>query len=182
MSSNQLWKLNKYLVCKLHLLPKINDLLQKFEGYKYASAIDLSMGYYHIPLEEYSQSLCGTIMPWGLCQCKVVPMGISNAPDIFQSTMATLLGNLSYILEYIDNILITSNTTFTNCLQQVHTVLQQLERVGFKANLQKCSFAAKHIEYLGDKISPCGIHAQPKKVESILQCSHQQQRGNCDIS
>ena len=109
MSSNQLWKLNKYLVCKLHLLPKINDVLQKFEGYKYASAIDLSMGYYHIPLEEYSQSLCGTIMPWGLCQCKVVPMGISNAPDIFQSTMATLLGNLSYILEYIDNILITSN-------------------------------------------------------------------------
>jgi hypothetical protein len=36
-------------------LPKISDLLQRLCGFCYATAIDLSMGYYHIPLDEYSQ-------------------------------------------------------------------------------------------------------------------------------
>jgi hypothetical protein len=37
-------------------LPKISDLLQRLCGFRYASTIDLSMGYYHIPLDEYSQN------------------------------------------------------------------------------------------------------------------------------
>ena len=43
------------------------------------------MGYYHIPMDEYSKALLGTIMPGGYYQYQVLAMGISNAPDIFQS-------------------------------------------------------------------------------------------------
>ena len=84
-------KLNEYIVRRPHPLPKIHDLLQQLEGFKYATAIDLSMGYYHIPLDKYSQGLCGTVMPWGVYNYRVLPMGISNAPDIFQSIMMRLL-------------------------------------------------------------------------------------------
>mgnify|MGYP002063084857 CR=1 FL=1 len=50
-------KLNDVLVRKPFPLPKISDLLQKLSGFKYITAIDLSMGYYHIPLDEASQKL-----------------------------------------------------------------------------------------------------------------------------
>jgi hypothetical protein len=44
-------------------LPKISDLLRKLSGFKYATAIDLIMGYYHIPLDLEAHKLCTTILP-----------------------------------------------------------------------------------------------------------------------
>jgi hypothetical protein len=43
-------------------LPKISDLLQRLSGFWYVTAIDLSMGYYHIPLDDESAWLCTTIL------------------------------------------------------------------------------------------------------------------------
>ena len=60
--------LNKYLMCRPFPLPKILELLQKLQEFKYAMSIDLSMGYYHIPLDAYSRHLCMTILPWGKYQ------------------------------------------------------------------------------------------------------------------
>jgi len=161
-------KLNEFIVRRPHPLPKINDLLQKLEGFKYATAIDLSMGYYHIPLDEYSQKLCGTAVPWGLYQYTVLPMGICNAPDIFQSIMMRLLGDLEHVHCYIDDILITSSGSYEDHLEKIRGVLARLEKAGFRANVRKCKFAADRVEYLGYEISRQGIHPQPKKVEAIL--------------
>ena len=41
-------ELNKVMKQKPYLLPKISDLLQKLQGFKYVTAIDLSMVYYHV--------------------------------------------------------------------------------------------------------------------------------------
>ena len=70
------------------------------------------MGYYHIPLDEASQKLCTMILPWGKYLYSRLPMGIKNSPDIFQSIMMDLLGDLDYAHTYIDHILITSSGTF----------------------------------------------------------------------
>ena len=43
-------ELNKRLVRNPYPLPKIQDLMLKLEGFQYASALDLNMGYYHIHL------------------------------------------------------------------------------------------------------------------------------------
>ena len=65
------------------------------------------MGYYHMPLDEYSQIFSTTILPWGKFQYnKIPPMGITSAPDIFQEVLNRLLGDLDYVTVYIDNILI----------------------------------------------------------------------------
>jgi hypothetical protein len=57
--------LNAQIKRKSFPLPKISDLLRKLSGFKYATAIDLSMGYYHVPLELKAHKLCTTILPWG---------------------------------------------------------------------------------------------------------------------
>ena len=160
-------KLNEYLVRKPHPLPKPSEMLLELEGFKWATALDLSMGYYHIPLDKPSQRLCGTCMPWGLYQYTVLPMGISNAPDIFQSIMNRLLGDLPYVHVYMDDILITSDGSFEDHLNKLKIVLQRLQDVDFRANVRKCNFATDSVEYLGYIISRKGIHPQPKKVEAI---------------
>jgi hypothetical protein len=93
-------------------LPKISDLLRKKNGFKYAKAIDLSMGYYHIPLYLEAKKLGTSILPWGKYQYKRLPMGVKVSPDIFQRIMFELLGDIPNIQVYLDDIIITSNGTF----------------------------------------------------------------------
>jgi Reverse transcriptase (RNA-dependent DNA polymerase) len=116
-------------------LPTISELLQKLQGFTFATAIDVSMGYYHIPLDDASQKLCTTILPWGKYRYLCLPMGIKNSPDIFQSIMHDILGDLEYSSTYIDDILITSSGNFNDHLDKVHRVLKQIECIGFRANL-----------------------------------------------
>ena len=79
-------KLNQWIIRKPYPLPKIQDILQKMEKFKYATAVDLRKGYYHIPLDGPSSKLCTTIFPWGKYAYKRLPMGIATSPDIFQSS------------------------------------------------------------------------------------------------
>jgi hypothetical protein len=37
----------------------------KLGGLKYATSLDLKMGYYHIKLDPQSQKLCTIVLPWG---------------------------------------------------------------------------------------------------------------------
>jgi hypothetical protein len=47
-------ELNKRIKRKPYPIPKIQDLLLKLEGFRYATSLDLNMGYYHIELSPHS--------------------------------------------------------------------------------------------------------------------------------
>ena len=160
-------KLNMVLKRKPFPLPKISDILQKLEGFTYATAIDLSMGYYHIPLDESTQELCTTVVPWGKYRYLRLPMGIKNSPDVFQNVMMEILGDLPFVRVYLDDVLITSSDSFQDHLAKISIVLERLENYGFRANLRKSFFAQSELDYLGYWITKEGIQPQPKKVEAI---------------
>ena len=105
-------ELNKFVKRKPFPLPKIKDLLQSLANFQYATAVDLSMGYYNIPLDKRAQELCTFLLPWGKYRWKRLPMGLKTAPDIFQEIMVDLLGYLPYVQVYIDNVLILTDGTY----------------------------------------------------------------------
>jgi hypothetical protein len=65
-------------------------VLQKLEGFTYATALDLNMGYYTIRLDTDASRICTIIFPWGKYSYKRLPMGIAGSPDIFQVKMSEL--------------------------------------------------------------------------------------------
>jgi hypothetical protein len=93
-------RLNAKIKIKPFPLPKIGDLLSKLSGLKYATAIDLSMGYYRVPLDFEAQKLCTAILPWGKYQYTRLPMGVKTSPDIFQRIMYKLLEDIPNIQVY----------------------------------------------------------------------------------
>ena len=86
-------------------LPRINKTLQKLERFKSATALDLLLGFYSIPLDKESQKMCSTILPWGKYKYKRMPMGVSCAPLMFQYIMTDTLRGLD-VPVYCDDILV----------------------------------------------------------------------------
>jgi hypothetical protein len=101
-------ELNKRIKRKPFPLPKISDILQKLEGFTYATSLDLNMGYYHILLSPYSSSLCTVVLPWGKYEYLRLPMGLCNSPDNFQEKMGELMTGLEFARAYIDDLAIGS--------------------------------------------------------------------------
>jgi hypothetical protein len=88
------WEVNKRLVRKPFPIPKISTVLQEIEGFSFATALDLNMGYYTIRLYPDASKICTIIFPWGKYFYKRLPMGIAGSHDIFQGKMLELMGSL----------------------------------------------------------------------------------------
>ena len=87
------------------LIPKISTVLQELEGFTYATALDLNMGYYTIRLDPDASKICTIILPWGKYSYLRLPMGVACSPDIFQAKMSELMGTLEFVRTYIDDLL-----------------------------------------------------------------------------
>eukprot|EP00804_Cyclotella_cryptica_P017652 CCRYP_006766-RA/>CCRYP_006766-RA protein AED:0.67 eAED:0.49 QI:0/0/0/1/0/0/2/0/211 len=58
-------EVNKRIVRKPFPLPKISTVMQELEGFTFATALDLNMGYYTIRLDPDASKICTIIFPWG---------------------------------------------------------------------------------------------------------------------
>jgi hypothetical protein len=116
--------LNKCLVQKPDPIPKISDIFQGMEKFRWAKTIDLNMGYYSMPLDDDTKKLCVISLPWGLFQYEVLPQGIKPATDIFQQCMYALYHDMSNVDIFLDNTMILGYDTFTVHLSNVTEVLK----------------------------------------------------------
>ena len=123
-------ELNKRIRRKPFPIPKIHDLLLKLEGFRYATSLDLNMGYYHIELTPFSKQLCTIVLPWGKYEYQKLPMGLSNSPDIFQEKMNELFSGLEYVRAYIDDLLILTTDNWDTYINQLDVVFNRLQEAG----------------------------------------------------
>jgi len=161
-------ELNKRIRRQPFPLPKIQDLLQRLEGFEYATSLDLNMGYYHILLTPDSSRLCTIVLPWGKYEYLRLPMGLCNAPDIFQEKMSELMEGLEFARAYIDDLLVVSKGDFTDHLDKIESIFSRLSEAGLKVNASKSHFACDELEYLGYLINKSGVKPTMKKVQAIL--------------
>jgi hypothetical protein len=143
-------------------------MIRSMEGFTFASALDVNMGYYHIKLDADAQKLCTIVFPWGKYKYKGLPMGIKIAPDVFQNVMSKLVQDMEYFKTYLDDLLILTNSSFKDHLLKLEMVLARLSTAGMRVNISKSKFFAEQIEYLGYWITRQGIQPMPNKVEAIL--------------
>ena len=161
-------EVNKRIIRNPFPIPKISTVLQEMEGFTFATALDLNMGYYTIRLDPDAQKICTIIFPWGKYSYQRLPMGIAGSPDIFQAKMSELMISLEYVRAYIDDILCITNESFEDHLEKLSEVLKRLQGAGLKVNARKSYFCAEETEYLGYVLTRDGIKPQRKKIEAIL--------------
>ncbi len=150
-------ELNKCIVRKPFPIPKISTILQELEGFTYATALHLNMGYYTIRLGPTASEMCTIIFPWAKYSYKRLPMGFGGSANIFQAQIMDLMASLKFVQVYMDDLLIITRRTLDEHLQKMETVLARLRDAGLKVNAAKTSFCAHEIEYLGYILTREGI-------------------------
>ena len=92
-------------------MPRIDDLLERLGKAKYISTIDLSRGYWQVPLRERAKEITAFRTPFGLYHFRVMPFGLQGAPASFQRLMDTILAGVhEFAAAYLDDVVIYSNT------------------------------------------------------------------------
>jgi hypothetical protein len=111
------------------------------EGFTFASALDLNMGYYHIKLDADAdnQKLCTIVFPWnmGKYKYKRSPIGIKITETFFKTSCLSLskIWNMLRLRCYLDNLLILTNSSFKDHLLKLEMVLARLSTAGMRENI-----------------------------------------------
>ncbi len=134
--------------------------MQELEGFKWATSLDLNMGYYTIRLDPDSQKICTIILPWEKYSYQRLPMGIAGAPDTFQEKMSDLMAKLEFLRTYLDGVLCISMESFDDHMAKLEKVLKRLLDGGLRCNAPKCTFCATELKYLGYLLTRDGMKPQ----------------------
>jgi hypothetical protein len=125
-------------------LPLPENMFDALQGSRVFSKLDLTKGFWQIPLDEPSKSILAMSTPLGLMEPNYMPFGMKNAPAIFQREMQRVffiqLGNA--VLVFIDDILIFTKTVEEH-EEVVRWVLKRLCEEGYYAIPDKCEFFMK---------------------------------------
>ena len=159
-------KLNQNVKRPHLMLPNLDDIAPKLAGSKVFSTLDISGGFYQVPLEPESAPLTAFITPHGCYHFTRVPMGINIGPESFQMKIQEKFGNLPGCEIIMDDMLIYGEDVQTHDAR-LKEVLKTVEEAGIKLNKDKCHFQQSQVKYFESIISGNGIKPDPEKVEAI---------------
>jgi hypothetical protein len=122
--------LNKVTIPNRYLLPRIDDLLDRMQGAKVFSSLDLLSAYHQIKLVDKDVVKTAFKTPFGLFEYKVMPFGLTNAPSVFMAAMNDVLLGLNSVSVYLYDILTFSKTP-EEYISHIETVLNKIKEHGF---------------------------------------------------
>ena len=162
-------RLNAKTKVDAYPMPRIDDLIDNLGKARYISTLDLSRGYWQVPVEKTAQEKTAFVTPFGLYQFKRMPFGLQGAPATFQRMMDRLLNGLGdYANAYLDDLVIYSET-WEEHLQHLYAVFTRLRSAGLTAKPKKCQLGMMQCVYLGHVVGGGKVQPELSKIEAMKQ-------------
>ena len=149
-------------------MPNLSDSIYSVHNVNFFSKIDLTKGYYQVPIHEDSRAITSFSTQHNQYQFKRLSFGLRNSGIQFQRTLQEILSKFSskQVIIYIDDIMIVSKN-FEEHLELIEKVLNTLQQNGIKIKVNKCEFLKEEVSFLGHTISRQGIRKCVKYVEKV---------------
>uniref|UniRef100_A0A8C5BFE2 ribonuclease H n=1 Tax=Gadus morhua TaxID=8049 RepID=A0A8C5BFE2_GADMO len=160
--------LNAKTVKDAHPLPHQGDCLAALGGNAFFSTMDLTSGFYNVPLHESDRRFTAFTTPLGLYEYNRLPQGLCNSPASFMRMMLSIFGDLNFssLLCYLDDLLVVAPSE-GEALSRLGEVFSRLRANNLKLAQKKCHFLRKSVKFLGHMVDSSGISVDQEKVRVI---------------
>ena len=160
-------KLNKVTVNNPYPLPNIEELIANLGSSRFITTLDLTKGYYQVPVTPKHQEKTAFVTPYGKYEFVTMPFGLISAPSTFQRLMDEVLDGLhEFTVAYLDDILIHSQT-WDQHMKHLDTVFTKLRKAGLNVMERKCTFACGSCVYLGHVVGNGSVKPMDCKVSAV---------------
>ncbi|XP_055858008.1 uncharacterized protein K02A2.6-like [Episyrphus balteatus] len=149
-----------------HPLPTMEDFLPHIGKGRFFTKLDVKDAFHQVEISEESRPITTFITRKGLFRYTRLMFGIACAPELFQKIMEQILVGCKGCLNYMDDIIIYGET-IEHLNKRVAKVLETLKSHNVMLNRAKCIFGVTELEFLGHKLSACGIAPTQSKVEAV---------------
>ena len=161
--------LNKITVTDPYEMPRIDEILDDVAHAKFISTLDLTKGFYQVPLDPDAKAKSAFIAFGNQYAYNFMPFGMVNSSATFQRLVDEVLRDCKgFCRQYIDDVAIYSNS-WTEHLEHVDIVLTKLQKAGLTIKPSKCKFACQEVTYLGHTIGNGEIKPNFEKVKAVEQ-------------
>ncbi len=123
--------INRHTIFDAEPIPDVEEIFVRMSNCKYISKVDLTKGYWQLPLTESSKQVTAFQSPLGLFQFKVLPFGMVCARASFSRLMRKLLGGMENVDNFIDDIMVYSHT-FAQHLAALEELFQPLRAANLR--------------------------------------------------
>ena len=131
-------RLNAVTVPDRYAIPNIETIHHKLSNSTIYSRLDLVKAYHFVPVNKEDVSKTAICTPFGTFEYVRMPFGLRNAANTFQRFIDDTVRGLPFVVTYIDNLLIYSETVDQH-KDHLRQVFRQLQKAGLCLNKQKTS-------------------------------------------
>ena len=161
-------KLNSKTKPDPYPMPRIDEMIDRLGKAKYISALDLTKGYWQVPVAPDHRHKTAFVLPFGKFEFTTMPFGLMGAPSTFQRLMDRILGDIQdFSAAYLDDVIVYSDS-WEEHLRHLSEVLRRLGDAGLKVKAKKCQFARNTCAYLGHVVGEGRVEPATCKVQAIL--------------
>lgn len=130
--------------------------------------MDLTSGFYNIPLHEADRKFTAFTTPLGLHEYNRLPQGLCNSPASFMRMMLSIFGDLNFssLLCYLDDLLVFAPSE-EEALKRLEIVFSRLRANNLKLAQKKCHLLRKTVKFLGHVIDHNGVGVDQDKIKAI---------------
>lgn len=162
-------RLNSVSKSDVYPMPRIDDLIDQLGKVRYLTTLDLTRGYWQVPVVADARHKTAFATLFGLYQFTVMPFGLQGAPATFQRLMDRVLHGVGdFAAAYLDDIVIFSET-WEDHLTHVRSVLSRLQASGLTAKPSKCQFGMAQCVYLGHIVGSGLVKPEHTKIQAVQQ-------------
>ena len=127
-----------------------SDIFAALAGCTHVSTLDVSQAFYSIPLTERARLLTAFYdHNRNLRQFNRLIMGLKNSPDYLRAAMQLVLGDLTGVSHFADDIIVHTKGDLDLHLDLFNEVLARLRRAGFKVKHKKTTLCQNQTTILG---------------------------------
>lgn len=160
-------KLNAISAFDAYPIPRADEAIERLGDAQYITSLDLTKGYWQVPLGEDAKLKSAFITPFGLFQFKVLPFGMQTAPATFMRLMDQVLkGADKYANAYFDDTSVFSST-WTQHLADMRDVFERVKRANLTIRPSKCFVGFQEVPLLGHVVGNGKVRPQEAKVSAV---------------